>query len=465
MGIFENQIFLRLKKKIGLERKILVAFLLVLSILYCYFATLPKYGDFWGLILFSRGFAAGNYDVYKVIVSIFGPDAINQVQPPAYMILEGIWIKFGAILFNWNLGINWIYANLSSHPPEGFPIWGMIPYLFALFLLVILTFITVKNKWLALIWFGPVTFVSMIIIGNSDIFVSLLIFVSLIFALKGFQEENFFKFQLISLVFLGLSMWFKTFGGLLFPVYFLCFTYILSKKTPLFNFKFLTNVILYPLIFIGTALIIWIPYYQYFLAVNMSRASILWGSTISIFFLNNISIWLIGFLVIIYSLFRILVYKSDTIKRIKNIFILYVFISFSWMFMSVYTQTQWWLILIPSIILILDYNEDILNYILYCCFAIIYLLNPLKWATILTPPIDFYYPVQLINKFAPTNLFVIVDSLIFSLLLIWVIDLLKNNISEESKRILINSRFSIFLLCLPICVLFLLLIVNKVPVA
>ena len=464
MSFFESRLLLEVERKfLRFERIILGALLVILSILFCYFATLPKYEDFWGLILLSEGFAAGHYDIYKYMMEIAGPASINGIQPPGYMILEGIWIKMGALMFHWDFGVNWATAKININNPEGFPLWGMIPYLFALFSMVILTLKTVKDKWLALIWFGPLAFVSMMIVGNSDIFVASLIFISLIFALKSFKEENFLKFQFISIIFLGLSLWFKTFGGLLFPIYFLCFTTILSKKYSIFSFKFVKNVILYPIIFVLISLVIWIPYYQYYLTINMSRASVLWGSTISLFSENNISIWLIGFLVILYSLFKILTYNENVVQKINNIFILYIFISFSWMFMTVYSHTQWWLILIPCIILILDNNNDILNYTFYFSLAIVYLLHPLKWATVIVPALNFYYPVQLIIKFAPTNFLIIVDTLIFSLLLIWNVDLLKNNFFKDSKRIVISSKFSKIFIILPIFALFILLIICRLP--
>ena len=56
----------------------------------------------------------------------------------------------------------------------------MIPILAALFLLVGIAYKELRNKWLALICFGPITFVAVIIMGQIDVVCVLFIFVSMI---------------------------------------------------------------------------------------------------------------------------------------------------------------------------------------------------------------------------------------------------------------------------------------------
>jgi hypothetical protein len=73
-------------------------------------------------------------------------------------------------------------------------------------------------KWLALICFGPITFVAVGIMSQIDVFCALFIFLSLILVRRALCSEQYFSFLLLGYLVLGISMELKTYGGLLLPV-------------------------------------------------------------------------------------------------------------------------------------------------------------------------------------------------------------------------------------------------------
>jgi len=391
--------------------------ILVLSIFYCYLATLPKHGDFYHLNYIAKIFANDNFDVYQAI-GRENAALIPSMHPPSFYMMQGAWIKLVSYLFNYDLNM---WDNTSSYP-SFFPFWGMITYLIALFSFVVIVYVTLKNKWLCLLCYGTFAFMSIIIMGQTDIFCALFIFVSLLFALKSFEKKNSMGYIFLSVITLGLSMTFKFYGGLLIPIYILFFLLIfkLSMKNV---YKIYGSLISLIFVFILSFLFVWIPSAKWFGNVAFSgESSWLYNLQIAPIGLppyHTISIWLFGFLIILYDLLHNILNKPDALYNDKKYFIFYSFASIAWFFAAVYSHPQWWLLLLPPMLLVLDNFRNKLNYLFSFSILSLFLFYPMMWINNIDRVLNYYIPVFPIQGHLAT----ILVTLIVSVLILWIIEL------------------------------------------
>lgn len=424
--------------------------LLIISILYCFLATFPKHGDFYAMNYASILFSQGYIDFYKEIL-------INQEipiglipYPPTFFIIEGLWLKFLSLFFG--VSFNTIVSWDPSLYPINFPLLGIIPYLGALFLLTIISYFTLKNKWVCFVCFGTFSFVSIIIMGQIDIFCSLLIYASLIFFIRSITDTNS-RFDLVlSYFLLGISMTFKPFGGLLLPVY-LIFTFYLLKSRISNNLRvFKVIILLLVAICLGYG-IFWLPYSSYFIPIiSFHESEWLFNLQLSPVQLppyHIISIWLLGNVVILYDLWNNSQVNDN--KQLKNFFIFYIFTTIAWFFISVYTHPQWWILLIPPLLLVLDNFHNNINYVFYITISVLFLFYSLQWVNNIDLILKFYIPtIQVSSIFSIVN-----TTLIFSILLIWIFELRKTLFTDQQENNVHSDKGLLrkFAITLPVCLI------------
>jgi hypothetical protein len=313
----------------------------------------------------------------------------------------------------------------------------MIPYLAALFGLVILAYGTLRNKWISLICFGTLTFVSVIVMGQTDIFCAFFIYISLILALKGFENnEHRNLLFFLSMVGLGISISIKSYGGLLCPIYLIFFIYFLKQK-------YTNPVVVYSrasllfLSFLLPSLIIWIPYSKWIVDVVFKGESLwlfdLMIGPIGLPPYHNISIWLLGYIIIIYDLLSN--FQANSANHINHKkFIFYIFSIIAWFFVSVYSHPQWWVILVPPTLLVLDNFKYKFNYLFTFSILALFLFYPMMWLNNIETVLNCYVPVYPIEN----SLSAILVTFIASIFLLWIVELRKelridNRISLDDK--------------------------------
>ncbi len=402
------------------NRAILKIFIFILSIFYCYLSPRPKHGDFWGLYHIAENVAQGNLDVYQIMAAN-SPEWTKFMHPPAFFLIQGAWIKFGKYIYNY---LNtWIDIGSFSH---FYQFWGMITYLFALFVFVTLAYLTLKNKWLCLICYGTFTFVSVIIMGQTDIFCALFMYLSLISALKSFDYKNKKStfFIIISIITLGISMTFKFYGGLLFPIYILFF-YLVYKLRLNSAYELCGIMIFLILTFLLSFMFIWIPYFKWFgLLVLEGSSSWLWNlqiAPVGMLPYHNISIWLLGYSLILYDLMHNIINRPRELYADKKYFIFYAFASVAWFFVGVFTHPQWWMIIVPPMLLALDNFDNELNYLFTFSVLALFWFYPMMWVNNIDVFMRYYVPVVPIEG----NLTTILVTLMVSVLIMWIIELKK----------------------------------------
>lgn len=384
-----------LSMKLQSNRSVILKSLIVLLfIFYCYLATLPKHGDFWSLNYAAKIFASGKFSIYTEYAAAIGQsDVIAAMHPPAFYILQAIWLKIGSIIFNYDLN-TWVQPIDPIGQPSFYPLWGMITYLFALCALVLLSYSTLKNKWLCLLCYGSFTFISMIIMGQTDIFCALLIYISLILALKSFESDKYMRLLFLSVIALGLSMTFKTYGGLLFPIYVLFSILIFKIKNKTGVYKDLTLLIL---TFMFTSFFIWIPYAKWLPTLMFSGESSwllnLQISPVLLPPLHNISIWLLGYVIITYDLLNNIAKDPLRVYTDKKYFIFYNFASISWFFATVLTHPQWWVLIVPPMLLVLDNFRCKFNYLFAFSVFALFWFYPMMWVDNIDHVLRYYIPV------------------------------------------------------------------------
>jgi hypothetical protein len=438
-------------KELKDQKNLLKLLIVALSILYCYLSTLPKHSDFWYLSYAGKTFIYNGFDVYKIFSSQNA--AISSMHPPAFYIIQGVWIKLGAYIFGYDLS-SWDSPNV--HPPF-FLLWGMISYLVALFALVILVYSTLDNKWLSLLCYGTITLISVIVMGQTDIFCAFFIYLSLLLALKSFIKENFMFYNFLSLITLGLSMTFKFYGGLLFPIYILFF-FFTNKVRLKSAYKVYAIALLSIFIFIFSFMFVWIPYAKWFGNLSLGGESSwlfnLQLNPLSLPPYHNISIWLLGYLIILYDLVHNMMNKSSDLCTDKRFFIFYSFAVISWFFISVYTHPQWWMILIPPMLLVLDTFHSKFNYLFAGSILMLFWFYPMMWVNNIDKILNYYYAVVPIEG----NFSTILSTSIVAVLLAWIIELRTEMASDSYEEK--NGAYSLtgFELAMPATTIFLIVV-------
>jgi hypothetical protein len=371
---------------------VLKALLLLLGGLYFFAGALPKHGDYWTWINISAAFALDPLHFMA---------GTGAVYPPTSYALGGVWLWLGSHLFHYHLTV--IYNTIHTQTdfpinsyvwagPGIFPFWGMMPILTALFLFVGIAYRELRNKWLALICFGPITFVSVFIMGQMDVVCVLFIFASMILLQRAWKAEKCLPLLLLSYLALGVSMQFKTYGGLLLPIYAL-YTLALARTRKLdipkslLTFLTLGSCLATLLV---TTFIVWLPYPGWFNAIIVHGESSnlinfpsplflvpIWVLGYVSPLLNQVPIWEPGFWLLGYVLVVCYVAVHLPIWALGYVFIVcyvaarvfrnpltslrddryFVFDNFAivaWFFIAVFTNPQWWMFLLPPALLVLD---------------------------------------------------------------------------------------------------------------
>jgi len=337
--------------------------LLLLGAFYLIAGALPKSGDYWWLVNISAAFAVDPLHFMA---------GVPIGAPPTFFALQGAWLKLGAYLFHYNLTTTYNYANSTLYSYSNtsfgvFPFWGMVPILAALFVLAGIAYKVLRNKWLALICFGPIAFASVILWGQFDVVCVLFIFVSLILLQRALKAEKYFSLLLLGYLALGVSMQFKTYGGLLLPVYTI-YTLALVRTKELDTSKSLLILGSCLATFLVATFIVWLPYSGWFSTIILhgesgwllQRPSPLFGYPI----------WVLGYVFILcYTAVRVL-RKPLTSLRDDRYFVFDNFAIVAWFFIAVFTWPQWWMFLLPPALLVLDSFQN--KYGLVFCILILF---------------------------------------------------------------------------------------------
>ncbi|MDQ1255049.1 MAG: hypothetical protein QG646_4328 [Euryarchaeota archaeon] len=402
------------------DQTILIGLIAVFLSVYLILSYFPKHGDFFSILYFSSNFAQHGLGFI---------DAINghTDYPPTFFVIQGTWLKLGTILFNFNLN-NFMAVNDQNRIvcPTFIQMWAMIPYIVCLATLVAVMYKNLKNKWLVLLCFGTFTFVTVIIMGQIDIFLALFIGLSMLYLLKTCNNDNYKLNLIISFFLLGMSVQFKTFGILLFPVYVLFFYAVYLAKGIDFV-HIIYDFIKYVLVFVTAAFFIWIPFIKWFVPIYLTGSTsgeyrFLFAYRLATYGLpqtSTISIWFIGYLLLLYLFFNIVRKDYRKIYKDQRYPIFFVFATLAWFFISAYTHPQWWIILLPVILLILDNFKSKLNYILAFGIMSLFIYYPMMWTSNIDKIISMYFPVISISEQHK----IILTNLIISILGIWILEL------------------------------------------
>jgi hypothetical protein len=319
-----------------------------LGAFYLIAGALPKHGDYWIITNISMAFAVDPLHFFAGVQGV--------AFPPTFYALQGAWLWLGSNLFHYQLAFsrNLSTSTVSSYtlPDPGIlPLWGMIPILAALFLLVGIAYKELRNKWLALICFGPITFVSAIMMGQIDVVCVFFIFVSLILLQRALKAERYVSLLLLGYLALGVSTQFKTYGGLLLPVYAI-YTLALLRTRQLDISKSLLTLGSCLAAFLVATFIVWLPYLGWFSAIMLHGESNFLLSYSSPLF--QVSVWLPGYVAILCYMAVRVFRKPLTSICDDRYFVFDNFVIVAWFFIAVQTWPQWWVFLLPPALLVLD---------------------------------------------------------------------------------------------------------------
>jgi hypothetical protein len=394
------------------ENRLVISLLGICFLFFCYLATFPKHSDFESITYPGKIFASGVYDLSPYLLE--NGKSINCGGTPLFGILLGIWIKFGVMIFSFDLD-KWTFGTI----PVIIKFWCMIPYLILLLILTIISFHQSNNKWLAFICFGTFSFVSIIIMGQVDIWNTLWIYIALLLAIKAIETEKNLKYIFLSIFSLGLSMQWKPFGGLIFPI--LLFFFWLSFQNKRYSwikqFFILSLLTLIFLIISFWGKIVWFQNVSSS-GVFLTESSWLFSLRIATDYVasyHTISIWLLGYIFILFDMIN-MSKKSDKTQQWRRLLIFYVFCVIAWFFVSVFTHPQWWLLLIPPFLLVLDNFSYRFNYLFYILISILFLFFTMQFTNNVDRIMIFYMPIIPVEGF----LSIIIMTLISAIFLIWM---------------------------------------------
>jgi len=393
---------------------VLKALLLLLGAFYLFAGALPKSGDYWIITNISTAFAVDPLH--------FMADTRGIAFPPTFYALHGAWLWLGSSLFHYNLSVSPYNPSarvLLQTSSSIFYFWGMIPILAALFLFVGITYKELRHKWLALICFGPFTFASVILWGQIDVVCVLFIFVSMILLQRALKAEKYLSLLLLGYLALGVSMQFKTYGGLLLPVY-LIYTLALVRTREVDTPKSRLTLGSCLAAFLVAMFIVWLPYPGWFSAIMLHGESGWLLQRPSPLF--QVPIWVLGYaLILCYSAVRV-IRKPLTSLRDDRYFAFDTFAIVAWFFIAVFTQVQWWVFLLPPALLVLDSFRSRYGLVFCILILIAYPFYPMGFTQILR-----LFPMI-------TGLwFGWVFTVLAGLLLFWVFALGKELSDEEAK--------------------------------
>jgi len=264
--------------------------------------------------------------------------------------------------------------------------------------------------------------------GQTDIFASFFIFISTIVMIKGFYSDNYALFMYIGLMSLSVSTLIKTYGFLLFPLYLIIIIKLIYQRTEDIGLRFKHYSIL--LILASFALVSPMLIYGKWVSGIASGESS-WVFNLQTFGAGPfqvISIWLIGYCIIIYKMVKRLL-EISLPQEYTDFFVFFGLLNISWFFISVYSHPQWWLILVPFIIAVIDNSDRASNYIFAALIYNLFLLYPMRWINgidIILKEYIFVMPIEGNNS-------IILFTLMAATLAIWIIELKKEIENNDSK--------------------------------
>ncbi len=409
----------RLKKTLRQSSLALKAILVLSGLAYAYLSILPKHHDFLQISFISRSFALYGLDFVNEVI----PKYVAGMYPPTYYVFQGLWIRLGAAIFHYDLG-RWTYDSSASTSlatvPSVFPFWGMVPNLACLFLFAGTAYLTLKNKWLSLLVFGTLTFISVAVLGQIDLFTAFFIYLSMYVLLRASGSGRYLPLIILSFLLLGVSTQFKIYSGILLPVYGIYALAILrGRKVP--GLKAYAAVAVAGLAFIAMFIAPWIPFLKWFGTTSMIGESN-WALSLQVSPLglppyHNIAIWLLGYAILLYAFFRDAL-RADKAPGDGRRFIFYSFAVTAWFFVAVYTHPSWWIFLLSPILFVMDNFKSRLNYVFCLAFMTLYVFFTMMWVNNTIYVLRCYMPVFLVTGDYAT----ILITAILALLVVWAME-------------------------------------------
>jgi hypothetical protein len=390
-------------KHILKERTYLKLILGVLFSFYCYLSILPKHGDFFVLSSTAQVLAKEHFDLSEIYINNLG-----GMHPPLFYLSEGVWIKLGSLLHIYNLDNMAIIDGQYANPFTQF--WCMLPYLLILLACAVISYQTLKNRWLSILWFGTFTFISVSIMGQTDIFASFFILISIMITIKSFYSEKYVLYLYLGIASLGVSTLVKTYGYLLFPLYIFIAIKLIDQRVE--NKKLKIKIYSGLLILVSSILVSPLLIYgKWVSGIASGESSMVFNlQTFGVPLFQAISIWLLGYCIIIYVMAK-RVLRITLPREYTDFFVFFGMLDLSWFFISVHTLPQWWVILVPFIIAVLDNFDRVSNYIFAFLIYNLFIFYPMRWVNsidiilnkyILLPPLGGKKTLVLVTLMAAT---------------------------------------------------------------
>ncbi len=412
MALHGENMQLDFKSKYILEDRTYLKLILgVLFLFYCYLSILPKQGDFFALSSVAQVLAKEHFDLSKIYINNVG-----VMHPPLFYLIDGVWIKLGSLLHIYNLDNMAIVDGQYANPLTQF--WCMLPYSLILLACALTSYKTLKNRWLSILWFGPLTFISVSIMGQTDIFASFFILIFVILTIKSFYSEKYVLYLYLGVASLGVSTLVKTYSYLLFPLYIIIAIKLIDQNVgnKILKIKIYSGLlILVSSILVSPMLI----YGKWVHGIASGESS--WVFNLQTFGVNpfqSISIWLLGYCIIIYVMAK-RVLKISSPREYTDFFVFFGMLDLSWFFISVHTLPQWWVILVPFIIAVLDNFDHVSNYIFAFLLYNLFLFYPMRWVNNVDIILNKYILLPPIGG----NKLLVLVTLMVATLVIWTMEL------------------------------------------
>ncbi|VVB97050.1 Uncharacterised protein [uncultured archaeon] len=395
-----------------IKNRILDVLIVLIVVGYIFYGIYPKHGDFWVMNYVAKSFAMGNYDFYSYILEIQKLPQNFVAYPPDWYVIQGIYIKILSLLSSYDLH-KWSVD--FSTAPSFMPLFGILPNIILFFIGGFLIFRIYKRKDLVLGYLAsPLAFISIIVMGQMDIYPVFFTLTSLYFAKKAFDADKPF-WKIASIISLGIGAQFKIYPLLLLPP----LAMLLSNKKMKLSLEFVALGIL-------ISLVPWAGYIKWFKFIVLEGESSwlfnLQLSPVNLPQFHTMSIWFIGYCILLWIIYK---YSKFNFRN----FIGFMFIEISWFFISVYTHPQWWIWLLPISIFVLGEFKNKIFVYLYIILNLLYILYPMMWVNNVDIILREYIPtIPIVGNFA-----IILVSMIVSILLIWDFELITEILSKERE--------------------------------
>jgi hypothetical protein len=224
-------------------------------------------------------------------------------------------------------------------------------------------------------------------------------------------------------------MQFKTYGGLLLPVY-ATYTLALVRTRKLDIPKSLLVLASCLATFLVATFIVWLPYPGWFSTIMLHGESNFLLQNPSPLF--QVPIWLPGYVFILcYTGVRVL-RKPLTSLRDDRYFAFDNFAIVAWFFIAVLTLPQWWMFLLPPALLVLDSFRSKYGLVFCILILITYLFYPMRWAALVGVFANYHFPTLFSGS---VGLWFWVFTVLAGLLLFWVFALNKELSSSVKARL------------------------------